>query len=74
MQRCPVVMWERLIVAHVRQQARTLKSYTTINPEPYISPKPRGSKYPIIRYLGFWLRIIVVQVLGKYVIIRYLDP
>ena len=24
--------------------------------------------------LGFWVIVIVVQVLGKYMIIRYLDP
>ena len=30
--------------------------------------------YPIVRYLGFGLRGIMVQVLGKYMIIRYLDP
>ena len=35
---------------------------------------PRGSKYPIIGYLGFWVIGITVQVLGKYMIIRYLDP
>ena len=35
---------------------------------------PRGSKYPIIRYLGFGVIGIIVQVLGKYMIIRYLDP
>ena len=27
-----------------------------------------------IRYLGFWVIVIIVQVLGKYMIIRYLDP
>ena len=30
--------------------------------------------YPIIRYLGFWVIVIIVQVSGKYMIIRYLDP
>ena len=32
---------------------------------------PRGSEYPIIRYLGFRVIIVKAQVLG---IIRYLDP
>ena len=35
---------------------------------------PRGSKYPITRYFGFRVIVIIVQVLGKYMIIRYLDP
>ena len=35
---------------------------------------PRGSKYPIISYLRFWVIVIIVQVLGKYMNIRYLDP
>ena len=35
---------------------------------------PRGSKYPIIRYLGFWALLIMVQVLGKYLIIEVLGP
>ena len=26
------------------------------------------------RYLGFWVIVITVQVLGKYMMIRYLDP
>ena len=30
--------------------------------------------YPIIRYLEFGIIVIIVQVLGKYMIIRYLDP
>ena len=30
--------------------------------------------YPIIWYLGFGVIVIVVQVVGKYMIIRYLDP
>ena len=30
--------------------------------------------YPIIRYLGFGIIVLIVQVLGKYMIIRYLDP
>ena len=34
---------------------------------------PRGSKYPIIRCLGLVI-VIIVQVLGKYMIVRYLDP
>ena len=33
-----------------------------------------GSKYPIIRYLGFEISAILVQLLGKYMILRYLDP
>ena len=35
---------------------------------------PRGSMYPIIRYLGSSVIVIIVQVLGEYMIIRYLDP
>ena len=31
---------------------------------------PRGSMYP----LGIWVIVIIVQVLGKYMIIGYLDP
>ena len=31
-------------------------------------------RVPIIWYLGFGLVVIVVQVLGKYMIVRYLDP
>ena len=34
----------------------------------------RGSMYPIVRYLGIWVIVIIVQILGKYMIIRYLDP
>ena len=34
----------------------------------------RVPKYPIIGYLGFWVIVVIVQVLGKYTIIRYLDP
>ena len=30
--------------------------------------------FPMIRYLGFGVIVIRVQVLGKYMIIRYLDP
>ena len=30
--------------------------------------------YPIIGYLGFRVIVITVQVLGKYMIVRYLDP
>ena len=30
--------------------------------------------YPIVRYLGFWIIGIIVQVWGKCMIIRYLDP
>ena len=29
--------------------------------------------YPIVRYLSFGI-VIIVLVLGKYIIIRYLDP
>ena len=36
--------------------------------------EPRGSMYPMIRYLGFGVLVNVVQVLGKYIITRYLDP
>ena len=35
---------------------------------------PKGSMYPIIGYLRDLLIGIVVQVLGKYLIIGYLDP
>ena len=35
---------------------------------------PRGSMYQIIRVLGFWVIVIIVQVLGMSMIIRYLDP
>ena len=34
------------------------------------SREPRGSMYS----LGFWVIVILVQVLGKYMIIGYLDP
>ena len=30
--------------------------------------------YPIVRYLGLRLIAVTVQVLGKYMIVRYLDP
>ena len=30
--------------------------------------------YPIFGYLGFLVIAIIVQVLGKYMIIEYLDP
>ena len=43
-------------------------------PVPSLLVLPRGSKYPIVRYLEFWVIVILVQVLGKYMIIRYLDP
>ena len=33
-----------------------------------------GSKYPRICYLGFWEIVIVIQVLGRYMMIGYLDP
>ena len=36
--------------------------------------KLRGSKYPIIRHLGFCVIEIIVQILGEYMIIRYLVP
>ena len=29
---------------------------------------PKGSKYPIIRYLSFGLIVTILQVLGKYMI------
>ena len=43
---------------------------------------PRGSMYSITQrvhvlnnqVLGIWVLLIIVQVLGKYMIIRYLDP
>ena len=31
------------------------------------------SKYPLSRYFGFWVVVIIVQVLGKYRIIRHLE-
>ena len=35
---------------------------------------PRGSKYiPNNLVLGFWVVVIIVQGLGQYMIIRYLD-
>ena len=36
-------------------------------------PKPLGSMFSIIGYLGFGF-YEVVQVLGKYMLVRYLDP
>ena len=30
--------------------------------------------YPIIGYLGFWGIVIIELVLGKYMIVKYLDP
>ena len=30
--------------------------------------------YSMIRYLGFGVIVIIVQILGKYMIIGYLDP
>ena len=35
---------------------------------------PEGSKNPTIRDFGSLARVITVQVLGKYMTIRYLDP
>ena len=37
-----------------------------------VGNSPEGSMYPISGYLG--VIVIVVQVLGKYMIIGYLDP
>ena len=34
---------------------------------------PKGSMYPIIRYLRFWVIAIIVLVFGKSMIIWYLD-
>ena len=64
-----------------------MQPQATLKPEPprggprlsqyqgtYCEAVPRGSKYPIIRYLGFWVIVMIVQVLGKYMIIGYLDP
>ena len=31
------------------------------------------SKYPIIRYLGFWEIVILMQGLGEHVIVEYFD-
>ena len=43
--------------------------------------KPHKEHYITLRVqvpnnlvLGFWVRIFLVQVLGKYIIVRYLDP
>ena len=36
--------------------------------------KPRGSKYPIIRYLGFWVRVILVQAWGDVYDYQVLGP
>ena len=37
--------------------------------------QPKGSKYPIILHFGFWVIVIIVQVLGKYnMVVRCLDP
>ena len=30
--------------------------------------------YPGTRYLGFWVLVIIVQVLGKYMVVGYSDP
>ena len=38
------------------------------------APTPKGSMYPIIGVLGGLSIGIVVQALGKYMIIGYLDP
>ena len=35
---------------------------------------PQRVHVPIIRYLAFGLIVIIVQVLGRYMIIEYLDP
>ena len=35
---------------------------------------PRGSKYPIIRYLGFGVIVNIIQSWGTYMIVRYLEP
>ena len=44
------------------------------NPRPQaLNPNPRGSM-PNIWVLGIWVIVIIVQVLGKYMIIGYLDP
>ena len=40
----------------------------------WLQIKPKGSMYPMIRYLGFGIIVVLVLVLGKYMIIRYLDP
>ena len=34
----------------------------------------QGVQVPNNWVLGFWVIVIIVQVLGKYMIIRYLDP
>ena len=39
-----------------------------------MGPLPRGSKYPIIGYLGFGVIVIIVQFLGEYMNMEYLDP
>ena len=36
--------------------------------------EPKGSMYPMLGYLGFWVIAIIVQVLGKYMIISTWTP
>ena len=35
---------------------------------------PSVSVYPIIRVFGTWVMVIIVPLLGRYMMIRYLDP
>ena len=37
-------------------------------------PSPRGPKYLTIGYIGFSILGIAIQVLGRYLIVGYLDP
>ena len=40
----------------------------------YLTCRPLRVQVPNILVLGVWVIVIIVQVLGKYMIIRYLDP
>ena len=41
---------------------------------PIPGPVTQRVQVPNNSVLGFWVIVIVVQVLGKYMIIKYLDP
>ena len=45
---------------------------TLDNPQTAVCP--RESRYTIIRYLGFGVKVIIVHILDKYKAIGYLDP
>ena len=40
---------------------------------PEVIPKTQRVQVPNNKVLGFWVIVTIVQVLGKYMIIRYLD-